>query len=148
MMKSFKKLVKNYRYSDKWKCKFLTKCVILPWLSLQGRVLSPVLFISYTNDYRSTNDRSFIVSLLNDNESEHGPHVDDFVSCWNNFYLRINVSESSKRRDHSPLLLPQAFRIQITSFVFDAGFKKVQQRFVILRKMAFFLRCAMLSWLY
>ena len=56
--------------------------------SPQGCVLSPLLYILYTDDCRSRHDERFIikfaddsaiVSLLQDHEINHGPVVDDFV---------------------------------------------------------------------
>ena len=54
----------------------------------QGCVLSPLLYILYTNDCRSTHPNRFLIkisddtallSLLLNEETGHGPVVEDFV---------------------------------------------------------------------
>lgn len=66
-------------------------------------VLSSLLFILYTNLGRSVHqhryilnftDDSVIVSLLNDDEAEHGAGVDDFINWYSSFFLSINVSKT------------------------------------------------------
>jgi hypothetical protein len=68
--------------------------------SPQGCVLSPLLYILYTNDCISkyTNryflkfaDDTVIVSLLEYNEMCHGPVVDDFVKWCDDACLQLNV---------------------------------------------------------
>ena len=70
--------------------------------SPQGCVLSPLLYILYTDDCRSqhTNrhilkfaDDSAIVSLLNGKESEHGPVLNDFIAWCDSAHLHLNVSK-------------------------------------------------------
>jgi len=63
-------------------------------------VLSPLLYILYTDDCRSKHDNRFIVkfaddtaivSLLGAGECDHGPVVEDFVQWCNDAFLQINV---------------------------------------------------------
>ena len=67
--------------------------------SPQGCVLSPLLYILYTNDCRSQHinrhilkfaDDTVIVSLLHKHESQHGPVVDEFVSWCDKSFLQLN----------------------------------------------------------
>ena len=71
--------------------------------SPQGCVLSPLLYILYTDDCRSLhNDRfiikfaddSAIVSLLQDHERNHGPVVDDFVKWCKSSFLELNIDKT------------------------------------------------------
>ncbi len=71
--------------------------------SPQGCVLSPLLYIMYTNDCRSTYvnchiskfaDGMVIVSLLNKDEFSHGPVVDDFMTWRQDSFLVVNVSKT------------------------------------------------------
>ncbi len=66
----------------------------------QGCVLSPLLYILYTNDCVSKHSNRFflkfaddtvIVSLLENNEMCHGPVVDDFVKWCDDACLQLNV---------------------------------------------------------
>ena len=70
--------------------------------SLQGCVLSSLLYILYTNDCRSAHenrhlvkcaDDTVIVSLLNNTENSHGPLVDYFVEWCERSHLYVNVSK-------------------------------------------------------
>lgn len=69
----------------------------------QGCVLSPLLFVLYTNHCQSHHDgrhiikfadASVIVSLLSNNDSEHGPVVSDFIDWCSSSFLNINVSKT------------------------------------------------------
>lgn len=71
--------------------------------SPQGCVLSPLLFILYTNMGQSTfknnlilkyADDSVIVSLLQGSEHNHGPVVDSFVKWGEDSYLHINITKT------------------------------------------------------
>lgn len=71
--------------------------------SPQGCVLSPLLYILYTNSCQSKfenrhiikfADDSVIVSLLKGGELDHGPVVNDFVSWCKEFFLELNVSKT------------------------------------------------------
>ena len=79
-------------------------------------MLSPLLFILYTNMCRSQYenrlilkyaDDSVVVSLLRGGESSHGPVIDDFLRWCDDSYLQINVSKTkdmfidSRRQAHS-----------------------------------------------
>ena len=71
--------------------------------SPQGCCLSSLLYILYTNDCRSNHlnrhiikfaDDSVIVSLLEEDEVQHGPVVDDFISWCDKSFLQLNVSKT------------------------------------------------------
>ena len=70
--------------------------------SPQGCVLSPLLYILYTDDCRSQHTNRHIlkfaddsiVSLLNGKESEHGPVLNDFIAWCDSAHLHLNVSKT------------------------------------------------------
>ena len=64
------------------------------------RVVSPLLYILYTNDCRSQQmnrhilkfaDDTIILGLLHRHESQHGPVVDEFVSWCDKSFLQLNI---------------------------------------------------------
>ncbi len=71
--------------------------------SPQGCVLSPLLYIMYTNDCCSKFDNhhivkfaddTVIVSLLNDTETSHGPVLNYFLDWCNEAFLELNVTKT------------------------------------------------------
>ena len=85
--------------------------------SPQGCVLSPPLYILYTDDCRSNHfnrclikfaDDSALLSLLQGYEQYHGPALTEFVYWCDNSYLNLNVTKTKemivdfRRQEHSP----------------------------------------------
>lgn len=71
--------------------------------SPQGCVLSPLLYILYTDDCCSRRDHrhilkfaddTAIVSLLHDDENVHGPVVEDFVDWCDRAFLQLNMAKA------------------------------------------------------
>uniref|UniRef100_A0A1A8LS20 Reverse transcriptase domain-containing protein n=3 Tax=Nothobranchius TaxID=28779 RepID=A0A1A8LS20_9TELE len=71
--------------------------------SPQGCVLSPLLFILYTDSCRVTQNNRFLVkfsddtvlmSLLSGSEINHGPALSDFVEWCDSNYLDLNVKKT------------------------------------------------------
>lgn len=71
--------------------------------SPQGCVLSPLLYILYTNNCCSTfenhhilkfADDTVILSLLNSTATSHGPVVDNFLKWCKDSFLSLNVSKT------------------------------------------------------
>jgi len=76
------------------------------------------LFVLYTNECQCHYEGrhiiklvydSIIVSLLNYDETDHGPVVDEFSAWCKHCFLDINISKTKKmiidfRRKHSPIL--------------------------------------------
>ena len=69
----------------------------------QGCVLSPLLFILYTNNCKSDRENIFliqfsddiaVVSLLFGGQNDHGPAVSDSVNWCDDSYLCLNVSKT------------------------------------------------------
>lgn len=144
--------------------------------SPQGCVLSSLLFILYTNDCRSCYDNrhilkfaddTVIVSLLTNNESNHGPVVNDFIDWCEQFYLSVNVSKTKDMaidfRRSPPSGTYNVIQGEVVELVSeykylgtiidkdlrfeantDAICKKVQQRLFFLRKMNSFNVCNVL----
>ena len=71
----------------------------------QGCVLSPILYIIYTNDFRTTNantrlikfaDDSTLQALISTSETEYFDEVKQFVNWCENNYLEVNVSKTKE----------------------------------------------------
>lgn len=71
--------------------------------SRQDCVLSPLLFVLYTNECQSHHGRrhiikfeddTVIVSLLSSDDFEHRPVVSDFIDCCKSTFLNIIVAKT------------------------------------------------------
>lgn len=56
------------------------KIEIKKWIKSNQNLLFSLIYILYTNNFRSQHADRHIISLLDDSEMSHGPVVDDFVS--------------------------------------------------------------------
>ena len=87
----------NGRFSDS---------LIMSTGSPQGCVLSPLLFIMYTDGCRSSqegssylvkfSDDTALLSLLQGSESDHGNALTDFISWCDDNFLDLNVSKTKE----------------------------------------------------
>lgn len=88
-----------------------------PGLLIAGFLLSPLLYIMYTNMCQSQHenrtfikfaDDTVIVSLLNNSETSHGPVINEFVTWCDESFLELNTSKTKeliidlRRRDGNP----------------------------------------------
>lgn len=82
-----------------------SECLVSSTGSPQGCVLSPLLFILYTNACKSSlgnrhilkfADDSVIVSLLSEEESTYGPVVEDFIVWCQNAFFKHNVLKTKE----------------------------------------------------
>lgn len=98
--------------------------------SPQGCVLSPLLFVLYTNECRSEYsgrhilkfaDDTVIVSLLKGSDTEHGPVVSDFTDWCESSFLKINACKTKEMfvdfRKNPPSLPPVSFNSQSVEVV-------------------------------
>ena len=138
--------------------------------SPQGCVLSPLLFILYTNMCQSKYanrtiikyaDDSVIVSLLQKNETGHGPIIEDFVKWCEESHLQLNILKTKDMivdfRKHAspndvttiktqPVQYVDSYKYLGTIIDFKLNFeenciavcKKGHQRLHCLRKLFFF----------
>ena len=115
------KLISNFRLDNQlilWVIEFLTnrsqRVLVNGRLSdslqtstgsPQGCVLSPLLYILYTDDCRSNHegrhivkfaDDSALVSLLIGPDQQNGPVLDEFVNLCDNSYLNLNVDKTKE----------------------------------------------------
>lgn len=138
--------------------------------SPQGCVLSPLLFILYTDMCQSSfknrfilkyADDSVIVSLLQGNEDNHSPVVDNFVKWCDDSHLQINLTKTKdmaidfrkNAKTPEPVMIKGQLMEQVQSYKylgtiidctlnFKENFKAVNrkghQRLFCLRKLARF----------
>ena len=84
---------------------FLSDAITTSTGSPQGCVLSPLLFILYTNSFTSTlqnrhfikyKDDTALVSLLWDEKVDHGPVLDSFLEWCNKSHLISNTNKTKE----------------------------------------------------
>ena len=114
--------------------------------SPQGCVLSPLLYILYTNDCCSQSENrhivkfandSVIVSLLEDNESGHGPVLDDFVAWCDDAYLQLNPIKTEQMsvefRRKSPVSTQTSIKGEIKESVESYKYFGIIPKHVVVR---------------
>lgn len=136
----------------------------------QGSVLSPLLYILYTDSCRSSYpgryiikfaDDTAVISLLERDETEHGPVLHEFVDWCEASQLHLNTSKTKELvfdfRHGAPSPTPTLIKGEeiemVTEYKYlgliidcklswdqcaDAVFKKGQQRLYFLRKLNYF----------
>ncbi len=88
--------------------------------SPQGCVLSPLLYILFTNDCVSKHTDTVIVSLLTKDENCHGPVVNDFMTWCDSAFLQVNIQKTRHMvidfRSSPPAPLPTRVKGQMVEW--------------------------------